>query len=160
MCFNFCNHGKNGFWKDKRLSITYSRVCCCQYSRLFIDLSYVGVHSLTCNSVILVMWGLIPRRVTVIRRVPIRWFSTEKVRREQQAHERSMYRFARKDGQQHFIFIGGKGGVGKTTTSAALSLRLAQEGLRTLCVSTDPAHSLGDVLGKKLGAQPVQIECN
>lgn len=71
----------------------------------------------------------------------------------------SLARFAQKDGSRRFIFIGGKGGVGKTTTSAALSLKLAQSGLRTLCVSTDPAHSLGDVLGAKLGATPKKIEC-
>jgi TRC40/GET3/ArsA family transport-energizing ATPase len=73
--------------------------------------------------------------------------------------EQSLARFATKDGSRRFIFIGGKGGVGKTTTSAALSLRLAQSGLRTLCVSTDPAHSLGDVFGAKLGATPVAVEC-
>lgn len=40
----------------------------------------------------------------------------------------------------------GKGGVGKTTTAAATAVRLAQDGRRTLVVSSDPAHSLADVL--------------
>ncbi|MHA6630091.1 ArsA family ATPase [Pseudonocardia sichuanensis] len=51
-------------------------------------------------------------------------------------------------------FLGGKGGVGKTTLAAALALRDAGRGLRTLVVSTDPAHSLGDVLDRPLGDEP------
>lgn len=51
-------------------------------------------------------------------------------------------------------FLGGKGGVGKTTLAAAVALRSARAGLRTLVVSTDPAHSLGDVLGTGLGEEP------
>ena len=42
--------------------------------------------------------------------------------------------------------LGGKGGVGKTSTAAALGVKLAQEGHRTLVISTDPAHSLSDSL--------------
>lgn len=45
-----------------------------------------------------------------------------------------------------FVFVGGKGGVGKTTTSSAIALACSDNGLRTLVVSTDPAHSLGDAL--------------
>jgi hypothetical protein len=51
-----------------------------------------------------------------------------------------------------FIFVGGKGGVGKTTTAAALGVALSDAGLRTLVVSTDPAHSLADALGLPEGA--------
>jgi len=47
---------------------------------------------------------------------------------------------------RRYIFVGGKGGVGKTSTAAALAVRCADEGLRTLVLSTDPAHSLGDAL--------------
>lgn len=51
----------------------------------------------------------------------------------------------------------GKGGVGKTTCAAATALRLAHSGKRTLVVSTDPAHSLGDCLQLRLGADPTRI---
>ena len=49
------------------------------------------------------------------------------------------------------IFVGGKGGVGKTTTAAALGLLAARRGQRVLLVSTDPAHSLGDLFDTPVG---------
>ena len=49
-----------------------------------------------------------------------------------------------------FVFVGGKGGVGKTTSSSAIALALSDVGYRTLVVSTDPAHSLGDTLDNPL----------
>jgi arsenite-transporting ATPase len=52
------------------------------------------------------------------------------------------------------ILITGKGGVGKTSVAAATARRLAAQGLETLIVSTDPAHSLGDVLRAELGPEP------
>ena len=54
------------------------------------------------------------------------------------------------DGSPSFIFVGGKGGVGKTSSSSAIALSAADKGLRTLLVSTDPAHSLRDALGTSL----------
>lgn len=55
-------------------------------------------------------------------------------------------------------FFGGKGGVGKTTLAASYALLLAGRGERTLVVSTDPAHSLGDVLTTPLGDAPAELD--
>jgi arsenite-transporting ATPase len=54
------------------------------------------------------------------------------------------------------LFFGGKGGVGKTTVAAAVALRLARADRRrrVLLLSTDPAHSLGDVFRAKVGDLP------
>lgn len=52
----------------------------------------------------------------------------------------------------------GKGGVGKTTTAAALGVDAARHGSRTLVMSTDGAHSLGDALGVDLHRGPVEVE--
>ena len=49
------------------------------------------------------------------------------------------------------IIFTGKGGVGKTSVAAATALRAADMGYKTLIMSTDPAHSLGDSLDVKLG---------
>ncbi len=54
-------------------------------------------------------------------------------------------------------FFVGKGGVGKTTCATAFSLTLASRNYRTLIVSLDPAHNLGDVLGLKLGEKEVKV---
>ena len=48
--------------------------------------------------------------------------------------------------------FGGKGGVGKTTCAAATAVAAAERGRRVGLVSTDPAHSLGDAVGRRLGA--------
>lgn len=55
------------------------------------------------------------------------------------------------------ILFTGKGGVGKTCTAAATGLRAARNGMRTLVISTDPAHSLGDALDRTLGDEPVPL---
>ncbi len=60
-------------------------------------------------------------------------------------------------GRTRFIFVSGKGGVGKTTTAAAVSVRLAREGHRTLIVSTDLQRSLDDVFGQSIGHQETPI---
>ncbi len=52
---------------------------------------------------------------------------------------------------RRIVFVGGKGGVGKTTTAAALALAAAERGRRCLVVSTDPAHSLGDIFERAIG---------
>src|SRR5690606_30795162 len=55
------------------------------------------------------------------------------------------------------LLFTGKGGVGKTTASAATALRCADAGLRTLALSTDPAHSLGDAFDVELGPLAVPV---
>ena len=54
----------------------------------------------------------------------------------------------------------GKGGVGKTSVSAATALRCAEQGLRTIVISTDTAHSLGDSLEAEIGPEPTPIRDN
>ena len=54
------------------------------------------------------------------------------------------------------ILYTGKGGVGKTSVAAATARRCAAAGLRTVVLSTDPAHSLSDVLEAELGGEPTQ----
>ena len=58
------------------------------------------------------------------------------------------------------ILYTGKGGVGKTSVAAATARRCAAAGLRTVVLSTDPAHSLSDSLESELGAEPTQVVPN
>lgn len=66
------------------------------------------------------------------------------------------------DGRQQtrrprILLYTGKGGVGKTSVAAATALICAQRGYRTIVLSTDIAHSLGDVFAVKLGPEPMEI---
>ena len=62
------------------------------------------------------------------------------------------------EGRKFFMF-GGKGGVGKTSLSASLAVKLASDGYPTLIVSTDPAHSLSDCLDYDVsGGLPVRVD--
>ncbi len=58
------------------------------------------------------------------------------------------------------IIYTGKGGVGKTSTSAATAYRLSELGYRTILMSTDSAHSLGDSLEVKLGTSITHVREN
>jgi arsenite-transporting ATPase len=58
------------------------------------------------------------------------------------------------------ILYTGKGGVGKTSIAAATAVKSAAEGKKTLVVSTDPAHSLGDSFDMKLSSEPVELREN
>src|SRR4051794_41292668 len=55
------------------------------------------------------------------------------------------------------ILYTGKGGVGKTSVAAATARRCAAAGLRTLVLSTDPAHSLADALQAEVGGAPTEV---
>ena len=58
------------------------------------------------------------------------------------------------------ILFTGKGGVGKTTVAAATAIKAAKSGLKTLIISTDPAHSLSDALAYNLGPEPMEVVKN
>ena len=60
-------------------------------------------------------------------------------------------------GAPRTILYTGKGGVGKTSVAAATARRCAEAGLRTVVLSTDPAHSLSDSLEFELGADPTRV---
>lgn len=63
-------------------------------------------------------------------------------------------------GAPRIILFTGKGGVGKTTLAAATALVAAEAGHRTMVLSADPAHSLGDVWGRRLTHRPRKLVPN
>lgn len=58
------------------------------------------------------------------------------------------------------LFVGGKGGVGKSTCAAGIALLNAENGRRTLLVSTDPAHNTGDIFHKTIGNEIMNVAPN
>lgn len=64
--------------------------------------------------------------------------------------------------QAQLVFFGGKGGVGKTTLAVAAAMAMVRRSpskdCQILLMSVDPAHSLSDILGRPVGAQPVAVE--
>jgi arsenite-transporting ATPase len=61
---------------------------------------------------------------------------------------------------QRILLFTGKGGVGKTTCAAATAIMAARTGIKTLVMSSDPAHSLADALNKELGPEPMEVAEN
>jgi arsenite/tail-anchored protein-transporting ATPase len=62
----------------------------------------------------------------------------------------SVFDLMKPNGVTKAIFFTGKGGVGKTTVSCAAAMALAQEGYRTLLLTTDPASHIGEVLEQRI----------
>lgn len=61
------------------------------------------------------------------------------------------------NGHRRTIFFAGKGGVGKTVASCATAVWLANQGHKTLLLTTDPAAHLGNVLGEPVGDEPAPL---
>ncbi|MEC5425147.1 ArsA family ATPase [Virgibacillus sp. C22-A2] len=59
--------------------------------------------------------------------------------------------------KKKIIFVGGKGGVGKSTSAAAIAWKSAQAGNKTLLISTDPAHNLGDIFNQSIGGKITKV---
>ena len=57
-----------------------------------------------------------------------------------------------------YVFFGGKGGVGKTIMAGAAALWFAQQGKKTLLASTNPVHSLTNLLGQNVFGKPALVE--
>src|SRR4029453_4682248 len=72
-----------------------------------------------------------------------------------EARRRHARRAARSGARMRVVLLTGKGGVGKTTMAAATAIGAAAHGHRVFLLSTDPAHSVGDALGRRVGARPV-----
>jgi len=72
--------------------------------------------------------------------------------------ETSMQNYIREHPRLHYIFFGGKGGVGKTVMAGATALWLSQQGRRVMLASTNPVHSLSGLLGQEVFGKPTVVD--
>lgn len=70
----------------------------------------------------------------------------------------SMNQFMSDHPRQKYIFFGGKGGVGKTVMAGAAAIWSAKQGCKTLLASTNPVHSLSNLLGQDVFGKPTAVE--
>ena len=59
---------------------------------------------------------------------------------------------------QKIYFFGGKGGVGKSTSASVFAAAAARRGKKTLLISTDPAHNIGDLFQQKIGGSIKRLQ--
>jgi arsenite-transporting ATPase len=69
----------------------------------------------------------------------------------------SMTQYMKNHPRLKYIFFGGKGGVGKTVMAGAAALWAAKEGKRTLLASTNPVHSLSNMLEQNVFGKPAMV---
>ncbi len=70
------------------------------------------------------------------------------------------FSFKKMDFKTKNLFFLGKGGVGKSTTSALTALFLSNNGSKTLLASMDPAHNQSDIFGMKFNEKPIKVKAN
>src|SRR4030042_3843186 len=69
----------------------------------------------------------------------------------------SMTDYMKSNPNLKYLFFGGKGGVGKTIMAGASALWFAKQGKKTLLASTNPVHSLSNLLNQDVFGKPVLI---
>jgi len=70
----------------------------------------------------------------------------------------TMNEFFQKHPNMRYLYFGGKGGVGKTVIAGATAVWFSQQGRKTLLASTNPVHSLSNLLGQNVFGKPVAVE--
>lgn len=68
-----------------------------------------------------------------------------------------MWKYLKGEEMKRIFIFTGKGGVGKSSVAAAHAIKSATEGKKTLLISTDMAHNLGDIFERRLGKKPEKV---